>query len=278
MNGLSFGKQRTAALTHKSQKAAEANDPIGNVKGLYAPAARAFVRKDFALTHTLMEAALVILLQHPPVVSIGMNTSGHDSLSTLRRKWDLLRITLETTAYTSLSPQSSSLSKAVESSHSSSVANSLQPILSLEPNALVQSLHSRSEQLHSPKGYRPSPLYIPASILSALVFAALKLDCAGSARNLVEAWLAFRRDAMDAKELGSAPVNVGPQGPSSLDVFELVDLSSEGYEKVLDVYCLQVLPRLGEWDYAMEFLKYEPELSLEKRKVRFVVNVYRQSI
>jgi len=32
------------------------------------------------------------------------------------------------------------------------------------------------------------------------------------------------------------------------------------------VYCLQVLPRLGEWDYAMEFLKYEPELSHEKKK------------
>jgi hypothetical protein len=41
----------------------------------------------------------------------------------------------------------------------------------------------------------------------------------------------------------------------------------EGYEKVLDMYCLHVLPRIEEWDYAREFLQYESELPQERRKV-----------
>lgn len=41
----------------------------------------------------------------------------------------------------------------------------------------------------------------------------------------------------------------------------------DGYAKVVDVYCLHVLPRLGDWEYALEFLKYETELPEEKRSV-----------
>ena len=41
----------------------------------------------------------------------------------------------------------------------------------------------------------------------------------------------------------------------------------EGYEKVLDIYSLHVLPRLEQWDYAREFLQYENQLPLERRKV-----------
>lgn len=46
----------------------------------------------------------------------------------------------------------------------------------------------------------------------------------------------------------------------------------EGYEKVLDIYCLHVLPRLEEWDYAKEFLQYESELPHGNRNVCLSVN------
>jgi hypothetical protein len=41
----------------------------------------------------------------------------------------------------------------------------------------------------------------------------------------------------------------------------------EGYEKVLELFICDVLPRLEQWEYAEEFLKYETELSPKKREV-----------
>jgi hypothetical protein len=42
---------------------------------------------------------------------------------------------------------------------------------------------------------------------------------------------------------------------------------TEGYEKVLEMYSLHVLPRLRQWEYAEEFLEYESELQPERREV-----------
>ena len=44
-------------------------------------------------------------------------------------------------------------------------------------------------------------------------------------------------------------------------------VEDESYAKVLDVYCLHLLPRLGEWDLAVEFIGYETELPQERRQV-----------
>ena len=43
----------------------------------------------------------------------------------------------------------------------------------------------------------------------------------------------------------------------------------EEYEKVIEMFICHVLPRLEQWDYAEEFLKYETELSFVKREVSF---------
>lgn len=43
----------------------------------------------------------------------------------------------------------------------------------------------------------------------------------------------------------------------------------EGYEKVLDVYCCEVLVGMGLWEYAGEFLEYESEMRVERREVLF---------
>ena len=46
------------------------------------------------------------------------------------------------------------------------------------------------------------------------------------------------------------------------------DDSPEGYEKVLEVYALHILPRLEDWDGASEFLRYESELSSASKQAR----------
>lgn len=237
----------------QSSSSGGVDDPVGEVKSLYAPAARAFVRRDVALTQTLLEAAFATLSSHPP-----LPTAVHDSMANMRRKWDLLRITLRTTVYTSTSsaPTTSITSPSSETSIPiETLPPSLQTILSLEPPMFIDSLLQTSLKLWAPNGHALFTSYLPVSIICALVFAALKVDCAGAGRNIIETWLAQRGDA-------SATIDAPPS--------HLIDLSLEGYEKVLEIYCLQVLPRLDEWEYAMEFLKYEPELSIDKRKVSFL--------
>lgn len=254
------------------------DDPVGNLKALYAPAARAFVRRDLVLTQTLIEAAFPILQSHPPNLAVPLHL---DPLNILRKKWDLLRITLETTARTTPShldvppsPSTSTFKITSAKEDEPFASSSLQNIVSLEPSTLITLLSSRSQLLHTPKGQTPSAVYLPSSVVSALAFAALKLDYADSARSLIENWLALRNDAVASSSLNQEQIRITDHASTNggiafggLGHSAFIDMSAEGYEKVLDVYCLQVLPRLGDWDYAMEFLRYEPELSLEKRKV-----------
>ncbi|KAG0703212.1 hypothetical protein DFH29DRAFT_874611 [Suillus ampliporus] len=42
---------------------------------------------------------------------------------------------------------------------------------------------------------------------------------------------------------------------------------SEPYHKVLELYCLHVLPHLGKWEYVREFLSYENKLLFDKKCV-----------
>jgi len=46
-----------------------------------------------------------------------------------------------------------------------------------------------------------------------------------------------------------------------------------GYEKVLEVYILNILPALGEWVYARQFLEYKTELTVSATTVHLVANL-----
>ena len=51
------------------------------------------------------------------------------------------------------------------------------------------------------------------------------------------------------------------------EIVDYVRNDKEGYEKVVDLFCLHVLPRLHDWEYAREFLEYESELPDQSRQV-----------
>lgn len=94
---------------------------------------------------------------------------------------------------------------------------------------------------------------MPSKVLVTLVLASLKTDCAVVGRWMVEEWLARRGNIQ--------PALTGQVG-------------EDGYAKVLEVYCLNVLPVLEEWEYAVEFLEYEGELTPERKQVsRHVMEV-----
>ncbi|KAF8071787.1 hypothetical protein FPV67DRAFT_897307 [Lyophyllum atratum] len=197
------------------------------LRTLYNRAARAFLLRDISLTHSLIESAFAVI--HPP-------NAIPDALAEHRRKWDILRITLESTAYSSPPSPHETLPESLKANKARS------------PHTLLTTLHGRSIALFSPANEQPNvnSTHLPSQVLITLVYSSLRLDCPDAGRIIIEDWLS-RRD------VSSAAARDG-------------EATSGGYEKVLELYCLQVLPKLEQWDYAQEFLQYEGELSASVRE------------
>lgn len=198
------------------------------LRSLYPRAARALLQRDVALAHSLISSAFS-LLNPPQYLAL-------DSLDTYRRKWDILRVTLETTVY--VSPPKSSDPDALPAPLRSNIM--------MSGPSLIATLHTRSVRLFTPtlSGHKPKSAYLPAQILITLVLSSLKLECPDVGRNMIEDWLAQR------------------------EVVDHIRNDLEGYEKVLDLFCLHVLPRLHDWEYASDFLEYESVLASTTRTVR----------
>ncbi|KAG9121828.1 hypothetical protein FRC07_002054 [Ceratobasidium sp. 392] len=260
---------RPSARSRKPKSAR--SEIITKLRTSYSNAARAFLHHRTDEAHILVEEAFEIL--NPPP------SHQPDQLSSHRRKWDILRITLETTLYTTPADGSvaaSKRNKLLQSMAQSSVSKftglnewsaprsparsthhplsspSIEEPSLLSPPSLLGTLHTRSSILFAPSSDRPSSRYLPAAVLVALVLASLKLDCPQVGRGMIEDWLA-NRDSL------------GP-GVDDEGFGEAKSEEREGYEKVVEVYCLHVLPRLNEWDYAKDFLDSEMEMTPAKRQ------------
>ncbi|KAF9643760.1 hypothetical protein BDM02DRAFT_3067612, partial [Thelephora ganbajun] len=206
------------------------------LRSLYARAAKSFLTRDTPQTHALIISAFQLIPPPPSTI-----TDAHRQLCVWRRKWDILRLTLETTVY--FTPPSE-----VEELPSSIRAN-----LMLSPQSLLASLHTRSLKLFTPKlegsdgdtGSQRSlsSRYLPPEVIVTLVLASMKLNAPEVGKGMVEDWLSVRGD---------------PEGVLERD---------DGYEKIIELYCLHLLPRLEEWDLAAEFLQYEGELDVAKKQV-----------
>ncbi|KAF5388275.1 hypothetical protein D9615_000289 [Tricholomella constricta] len=200
---------------------------IATLRTLYNRAARAFLLRDIPLTHSLIEAAFAII--YPPDVT-------PDALSDQRRKWDILRITLESTVYTSPPSSHDALPEPLKEKQVQT------------PQALLTTLHARSLALFTPVNEKQNAnsAYLPSQVLITLVYSSLRVDCPDVGRIIIEDWLSRRDVSFSTLRDGEA--------------------TGGGYEKVLELYCLQILSKLEQWDYAQEFLEYEGELSAASRE------------
>ena len=195
------------------------------LRPLYTRAVRAFLHRDIVLTHSLLTSAFALIT--PP------SSNAPDSLTELRRKWDVLRITLDVTVYTAPPADTACIPTALRS-------NAL-----LSATALLATLHTRSARLFAPAdGSTLNSAFLPAQVLVTLALSSAKIGCPAAGRGIIEEWLACR-----------APSTTAATTPD------------EGYEKVLEVYLLNILPALGEWVYARQFLGYETELPVASREV-----------
>ncbi|KAF5341747.1 hypothetical protein D9611_001462 [Ephemerocybe angulata] len=203
------------------------------LRSLYNRAARAFLHREIPLTHSLIQSAFHLL--KPPV-------TVHDSLLDHRRKWDILRITLETTIYAD--------PPAIDS-----LPESLRTLLAQSPQTLMTSIYTRSVALFTPTNatsqkFGSHSAYLPPTVLITLLYSSLKLECPEIGRRMTEEWLSRRESPMLLN---------GSAHPGD-------DSEEGGYDKVLEIYCLLILPKLGQWDYAKEFLQFESELSEPRRE------------
>ena len=163
------------------------------------------------------------------------NYSPDDEIAIFRRKWDILRITLETTVYSSpTSPD-----------YGNNYPAALRANQLLSPPSLVTALYERSLQLFTPSSppQKPLSIFLPHQVLTTLILSSIKLECYDVGRGIIEDWLARR--TQDYSKDGSS-----------------------GYSKVIELYCLNILPKLEEWEYAQDFLAYERELKKSAREVR----------
>ncbi|KAL0574772.1 hypothetical protein V5O48_007199 [Marasmius crinis-equi] len=193
------------------------------LRSLYNRAAKAFLNRNISLTHSLLQSAFDTLNTDSPASSV-------DFLHILR-KWDILRITFETTVYSSPA--------------GADFPEQLRQISLKTPHALVKDMYNRSLASFSKDKTSTTATLLPVQVVSTLVYSSLKVDAPQIGREIIEEWLARR---------GSSLGYIPPSSPEE-----------DGYEKALELYCLQILPKLEEWEYATEFLQYESELSVESR-------------
>lgn len=213
-----------ASLGSSPPNSSSTSSTEATLQSLYNRAAQAFLYRDIVLTTTLIASAFAML--QPPTAP------APDTFDVHRRKWDILRISLESTVYAS-PPDRATLPEA------------LRELLLLSPQSFVATSHARSLALFTPSllPRTPTSAFLPYQILITHIGSSLKVNCPAAGREIIEDWLSNRGQ------------------------YDFIPSTGEAYEKVLELYCLHILPRLEDWGYAKEFLTYETELPPSKKTV-----------
>ncbi|KAG8863067.1 hypothetical protein FRB96_009247 [Tulasnella sp. 330] len=257
LKARSSAHSRSSSSASATPSSSTPSTTLITLRALYQRAVRAFLKRDTTEAQSHIDVAFQLLT--PPT------SAQPDVLSSQRKKWDILRITLETTLYASSAGSLPShdgsttydVPRTPSPSPSSSSYNRASNLL-LSPPSLLATLHTRSLCLFTPisQAQQPSPAFLPPQILVSLVLASLKLNCPQVGRGMVEEWLARRPIPLPGSNVNGHTINGKGIGE---------DTDDAGYAKVIDVYCLHVLPRLADWEYGMEFLKYEVDLHPDER-------------
>ncbi|KAG8832643.1 hypothetical protein FRC17_000955 [Serendipita sp. 399] len=228
----------TITTRNKSPPASSSSKKPGSTKTtlrtLYEQAKLAFLQRNLALAEKLVAQAFPLLgaphsYEDEPSKDGEVRHTTMDPLNSQRRKWDILRITLQTTVYTSQPSEAT-----------------------LPPLKFLHHLRSQSLKLFTPVGAVASIANVPDQVVLLLVVSALKLEELNAAKDWVEEWLmsrnSRREDTMDPPATTSDTATPTPM---------------TSYERIIDIYVLHALPRLGLWDDAVEFLRYESEMRAE---------------
>lgn len=269
---LSQSISASASDLKRPASAASSNDEsqllsrTKTAKSHYGKAARAFLAKDVqtALLQSQHAADLLSSSNHlgSSLTASALLNGADLDLQKLVEKVAILRLTVFTQVYTDSQVAGSVRDKLVQvQKHSRSDAAAIDRILLLlakQPPSLISHLWFEALRLCTQTSGEadapsldPTPetihlaVELPASVVSSAVLAALRLDAlnpaartgTNAARLIAEWYLASFSSAFGA----------APPSPKA----------AAAYEKIVGLYSLHVLAsRLGEWEYAREFVGY----------------------
>ncbi|PWN52241.1 hypothetical protein IE53DRAFT_409595 [Violaceomyces palustris] len=266
----------------------------------FTSAARAFLQKDHLHALVQTQNALHSLLANKPTAIGRLDHIGdsildiseqserdnhHDpDLLKLCEKLSILRLTVSTSVYTHPSTHRAVLDRITTPPSPSSLhhdANleqtfsSLAKLLTKPPKELIAQLWSEALQLFSapsasiPQAQShsldPTPetllmaLELPPSVVSASIMAALRLD--ESPQSSGQGTLAARQIC----EWFLASFSAAPPQPLPTTIS---DQKAAAYQRVVELYALHLLgSRLGEWEYAREFVGYSSLADADKAEL-----------
>lgn len=241
-----------------------------SVKQLYRSAGKAFVLRDFESTGVLLDQAFrasEALAKESSEGWLQRLMSGEEEeeeSEEVRRKLEILRITFFATVRGS---------SADASSLFASTPRSIAQVLELETDKMLELLW---EEQSGEKGVGISTSVgggkVHPSIVIALVLAALKMNAPRSARSIAEAWF----EASNGEEIDTLLFDTARSSLVDLTVDFTIEESSMSnsvvilpggqtkvgrakllgsWMRLMDLLTLFVLPKLGEWEAAQDFVR-----------------------
>lgn len=235
---------------------------LSQLKTHYRAATDAFLVRDYERTAISLDEAqsLLAVSTHKEDAWLTAVVEGREEPELdMARKLVILRITF-------LATVASSSPGSVES-----YPSSIHQILSLPSSALIPTLwHSLLPESDASSDIlaTPSAAFLHPSLVVALSLGALKVDQPAQARSVIESWHASMSESVEAvvweegskadwemeyslsgEGMSSSGILSGPVKPGARRAL----LSS--WVKAMDLQVLHVLPRLGEWEAAGDFVR-----------------------
>jgi hypothetical protein len=208
-------------------------------RSLYTRATTSFVKKEFVVAYEVAENGLGLLNRTRAHTHTAHHATSleqdedEDGMEEWKIKWDILRLTIEALVYCEPSLIHSSEKGKTK------IPNTLEELLtSYSPDALVEKMYGRSLELFFGSGGLLSvSVPLPASVALTLVMAGLKVGAVERSRGIAEEWFALRDEAEETNAQGNE------------------EKEKIGHRKMLRVYGERILPMLGEWDEALQWIE-----------------------
>ncbi|CAO3574105.1 unnamed protein product [Mortierella alpina] len=244
------------------------NGPLTQILVLYHKATSTFLLRQLASAYSVSLEALELLSRTNQDYGLDQspNISTRRSFFILKQKLWILHATIfgamltdrttaaatETTAGGAPSTTSTarSLAHGVRKRVSGSTAKD-------SPEKLVKDLWRRIVE-----DYGGLEGDVDGQVMVPFVLLCINQKLFALGRQIVEAYLATIPEGMLIHLETAAGVALAPAGPGSNGKDPLMT----NYERLVELYLIHVLAKLGEWDYAAEFLQYNSVLSETSKK------------
>ncbi|KAG0212084.1 hypothetical protein BGX28_006845 [Mortierella sp. GBA30] len=250
----------TGSSTPTSSDDGSNNGPLTQILILYHKATSTFLLRQLATAYSLSLEALELLSKTNQDFGLDQSTdiSARRSFLILKQKLWILHATI----FGAMLTDRSTAAAASDADGARSLVHGVRKRVSGSsskdsPEKLVKDLWRRIvEDYCGLEGDVDGQVMVPFALLCINQ----KLFALG--RQIVETYLATIPEGLLIHLETAAGVALAPGGPSGDSKDPLII----NYERLVELYVIHILAKLGEWDYAAEFLQYNSVLSETTKK------------